>query len=123
MLMLMVNGMLWGLLLHLLGMRLLLYDDRGWRLLKHLHLLLLWRFADRFNLLLLLVRFDFDRRGIRVGRYDRSSAGSGHFRCGWNSRHHLCMMRRRRKMWWRIDDGLQRTARTGVDQLMGLLTG
>lgn len=121
MLMLMVDGMLWGLLLHLLGMRLLLYDDRGWRLLKHLHLLR--RFANLLNLLLLLVRFDFDRWGIRVGRYDRSSAGSGHFCCGRNSRHHLCMMWRRRKMWWRLDDGLQRTAWTGVDELMGLLTG
>lgn len=117
--MLMVHRMLRGLLLHL-WMRLLLNDHRGWRLLKD-HLLLLLRFADRF-LLLLLVRFDLDRWGICQGRNDRSSAGSGHFRCGWNYWNHRVMRRRWRKMWWWIDDGLHWAASTCcVDELVRLL--
>lgn len=74
-------------------------------------------FADRL-FLLLLVGFDFDRWRVGVGRNDRCSASSCHFRRSWNRwnrRDHHRMVRGRWKMrWWRID-GLQRTASTGID--------
>lgn len=59
-------------------------NRRWWLLKKHL----LWRFADRLFLLLLLVGFDFYRRRIGVGRNYRRSACRGHFRCGWNNWYH-----------------------------------
>lgn len=96
--------------------------NRGWRLLKdHLLWLWWWRFADWF-LLLLLVRFDFYRWRIGVGRDYRSSAGCSHFSCCWNYwNHHRMMWRRWRKMWWWIDNGLQRATGTSVDKLLMLL--
>lgn len=62
----MVELLLWMRLLH------------RWRRLLNDHRRRL--FADRLFLLLLVAGLDFDRRRIGVGRNDRRSASSGHFR-------------------------------------------
>lgn len=77
------------------------------------------RFADRL-LLLLLVGFDFNRWCVGIGRNDRCSTSSSHFRYSRRNRRDHRMMRRWRKMWWWRIDGLQRTS-TGIDHFVGLL--